>query len=102
MPLTMFFDSLDNGLKNNSFYDVNRVDKHTVILFKEKLSKPLGLSKAYLYFKNQNEQFSNLEKIQLFYTDNREVELSLSNLKVNVTLEENLFQFTAPPNTNIK
>jgi outer membrane lipoprotein-sorting protein len=98
----MFFDSLDNGLKNNSFYDVNKVDNHTIISFKEKLSKPLGLSKAYLYFKNQSEQFANLEKIHLFYTDNREVELNFSNLKTNIALDDSLFQFVAPPNTNIK
>lgn len=98
-----FFDSLKNGLAANSLYDVkNAGDGMHVVVFKEKISKEVGIKEAVLTFntiKNSTKDFSALKKIDLLFLDGKKSSLKLIDLKINLSNDPQRFNFVIPPKT---
>lgn len=90
-----FFDALKKGLVSNEFYDV----KNNVISFKGKTKSDLGINKAQLTFKNNGSTFESLEVIELTFADNKQSKIKFIDLKTNVSLPADKFNFTPPANT---
>jgi outer membrane lipoprotein carrier protein len=93
-----FFDSLKNGLISNNYYDVKQGEPSQII-FKPKAVKELGIIESRLFFKSKVQQFQDLEKIELTFSDKKTSSMRLIDLKVNVEFAENLFNFVPPANT---
>ncbi len=96
---TKFFDSLKNGLENNSLYSVAKKDKEIKINFLGDSSKDTGISEAILKFHQAQINFSNLQTIELVFPDKKRSTIKLKNIKINPSFDLKIFQFTAPPRT---
>jgi outer membrane lipoprotein-sorting protein len=90
-----FFDALKKGLSSNEFYDF----KENVITFKGKTKTDLGVNKARLTFKNNSQKFDDLDVIELTLADGKNSKIKFIDLKSNVNLTAEKFNFTPPPNT---
>lgn len=100
--LSMFFDSLHSGLKNNKFYDV-KIDKEgTQILFKEAKASEIGVKKALLKSKKTPiSSLADVDSIVLLYTTNKEVDLSFVRFDGFASFNKGHFEFNIPKNTRI-
>lgn len=90
-----FFDALNKGLASNESYDF----KDNVLTFKGKSKTDLGVNKARLVFKNNSKKFEDLEVIELTLADGKDSKIKFIDLKSNVNLKAEKFNFTPPPNT---
>jgi outer membrane lipoprotein carrier protein len=96
---TKFFDSLKNGLINNSMYTVSKTATECRVTFLEKSSKDAGIKEALLKFSKATQDFSNLQSIELVFPDTKRSTIKLKNIKLNPSLDEKTFQFTPPAKT---
>jgi len=90
-----FFDVLKKGLSNNDYYDV----KDNLLTFKGKAKADLGIAQARLLFKNNSAQFSHLEVIDMTFTDGKNSKIKFTDLKTDVALPTERFNFIPPANT---
>ncbi len=96
-----FFDTLNNGLISNSFYEVKNEGKgiHT-LSFKDKAAKELGIKEAHITFKKENSKdFSDIAQMDLLFSDGKKSTLRFSELKINPNFDAQKFIFVAPTGT---
>lgn len=98
---TKFFDSLKNGLKANSLYDVKQEGEAYTLIFTKKSSSEVGMKKAKLIFTSAKAEFSNLNSIEIEFLDGKKSTMKLSDLKLNPNFDGAKFNFVAPPKTKI-
>jgi len=101
-----FFDGLKNGLKNNDFYKSRDLGEGKFELaFNAKSVKEMGIKKSILYFKGQvaveKVNFSLIEKMDITFKDDKEVTLVFKKVNGEEKLDDQIFTFKAPENTNI-
>lgn len=99
MAYIKFFDSLRMGLTSNKFYDVQKGD---IVNLKFKLNsqKALGISESQIYFKkNGSQKFSEIEFIELTFPDGKKAKLKFLDLKTDIAINDERFNFISPPNT---
>lgn len=88
-----FFDSLKNGLKSNSIYDAKKESDKTLIIFKSKPSKEIGVKNAKLFFENNKEEFAAINAIDFELLDGKKVSMKLNDLKLNPSIDNKRFNF---------
>lgn len=94
-----FFDSLKNGLNSNEYYTVKKGEPAT-LQFSAKAAKDLGIKESVLNFKNRGVQkFEELDSIELTFSDGKRSKLNFIDMKTNVSLNADRFNFTPPANT---
>lgn len=94
-----FFDSLKNGLVSNIYYDVKKGEP-TILVFKAKTAKELGIKESMFYFKKKGSQkFEELQSINLVFLDGKNSKLNFVDLKVNPGISADRFNFIPPANT---
>lgn len=96
---TKFFDSLKNGMSNNSMYTVSKTEKECKLVFLEKAVKDTGIKEAVLKFQKNMLEFANLHSIELVFPDTKRSTIKLKNIKINPELDAKNFQFVIPPKT---
>jgi outer membrane lipoprotein-sorting protein len=96
---TKFFDSLKNGLVNNSLYTVSNTELDCKVLFTEKANKEVGIKEAVLKFQTPVKDFQNLQSIELIFPDSKHSTIKLKDIKLNPSFDAKNFQFIAPPKT---
>lgn len=97
-PILKFFDILSKGLVKNDSYDVVKKDGIATLNFSKVAKEEFGLKSAVLTM-GSDYTFPSLKKISVTLSDNKTIELFLSNLKPNVALPESVFRFDIPANT---
>lgn len=100
--LTQFFDVIKTGLKTNENYQVlPNGNIYTFVFSKSAISK-LNLKEAKLVFQKEKEVvLKNIEKIELIYSDGKEVTLSFSKIEYPQNFSKEHFEFAVPKNTNV-
>ena len=98
--LSTFFDTLKNGLKNNSFYRVTNIPGGVELTFEKKSTKDLGIVKATIFFRGEK-RFQNIYMIHIMRPKNNRVKLALTKMATNMKYKDKNFIFVPPPNTQI-
>ncbi len=100
--LTSFFSSLSHGLKDNDNYTVADLTSNQVkISFKEKLKNDLNVVSALFQFKASKKEFSEISSILIEQEDGTKLTLDFKSVQTQVKLENEVFNFKAPPKTKI-
>ena len=99
--LSHFFDALKSGLKTNKKYSVKKISKNEYELnFLSVMQKFSGVKKATIKI-GSKKRFQDIEKITITYTDNKKVNIFLTNFKLDFKFTEEYFSFVPPKNTKI-
>jgi hypothetical protein len=70
--ISKFFDALSEGLENNKYYKISKLDKKIVeINFVKASSEELGIKSANLVFSSNVHAFTKLKSIDLNYIDGK-------------------------------
>jgi outer membrane lipoprotein carrier protein len=96
---TKFFDSLKNGLINNSMYTVTNSELDCKVVFTDKSNKEIGVKEAILKFQNPAKEFQNLLSIELTFPDTKHSTIKLKDIKINPNLDAKNFNFVPPLKT---
>ena len=99
-PYSKFFDSLKKGMKSNDLYSVKTSKEGTILTFKEKASKKVGVKEALLKFKGAK-KFENVKAIVLTYLRGKKVTLEFDSIKSGMKFPSHHFTFVAPKNTRV-
>lgn len=97
------FDSLKNGLKSNAHYTIKKINETEFQLsFLEKFKKELGINSSKLFFNSAKKEmkFEDLKKMELIFSNDKKSTLIFVEIKSNVEILPNRFEFVAPKNTN--
>ena len=99
------FDSLAKGLESNELYAVSNKGKSSVLSFKERAKKQLGLEKIEIEFAGKAGASSTLAEateLKMYLSNKPEpVRLVKKTFKQNPSFGKNQFSFNPPKNTNI-
>lgn len=97
-PLSRFFDSLNEGLKSNEFFQV-KIEKKTAILdFTKKGLKELKIKSAKLGFQ-EKVVFKDLNQVEITLDSGKNLRFELAKVQINKKLNKELFSFDAPKDT---
>lgn len=96
-----FFDALNMGLASNNLYTVLKNNLIAEIIFNEKSAGEIGIKRAKLNFKEKKYEFSMINSIELEFMDGKKSTMTLSEMKVNHAISDELFIFKAPKNTKL-
>lgn len=99
--LSRFFDSLQYGLKTNESYAVEKNENQVTLTFEQKVAQTLDIKKAVLSFKNSDQSFSNIQRVDLTYLDDHETQLVFKKINLDAKIDEGTFKFEVPANTRI-
>jgi outer membrane lipoprotein-sorting protein len=105
LSITYLFDLLAmSGLSKNDLYGVHfskNKSNMVSLVFTQKGQSKLDLNKVELFFKNNRFIFKYMNKLKLSYTNNQIVSINFLNLVKEVNFAKNKFNFNIPKNTNI-
>ncbi|MCY4524112.1 MAG: outer membrane lipoprotein carrier protein LolA [Halobacteriovoraceae bacterium] len=94
------FDILKKGLKSNKSYKVKKIKNRFQITFSPKIVKKMDIAHAFLTFSGSN-NFIQLKTVSIEYVNRPTVTLHFSEIKQNITFDNQYFQFFPPPNTRL-
>lgn len=99
-PLSKFFDSLNEGLKNNEFFRVAKGKQKAMLSFTKKGIQELKIKNATLGF-SAGVVFKKLNQVEITLNSGKTLKFELAQIEVNKKLKKELFSFTPPKDTNI-
>ncbi len=103
--LSKFFDSLQQGLKDNKLYNIKKSPTTLEFIFHSNVADSIGLKKALFPIQGVDPKQLNLSKLKkmiLTRSDNKEIVFELSEFKEKNQFPINHFLFTPPKNTTIQ
>lgn len=104
LPLTRFLDSIKNGIEDSKMFTHKYQGKELVLTFKKDVQKEVTLKEVTLYATKEAKEVQSLndfDKLTLVYADGRKVNLKFIDLKQDVNLPPNHFNFVVPPKTKV-
>lgn len=99
-PLSRFFDSLNEGLKDNEFFRVAKGKTEVLISFTKKGINELKIKNAKLGFENSID-FKKLNSVEITLNTGKNLKFELDQIEVDKKLGKELFTFKAPENTRV-
>ena len=97
------FDALSRGLKSNKIYTVKQKNaKEFILSFSKKAQEELSFEKATIVLDDLPAKFQNVAQLSLYKKATKPpVIFKRTSIKVADSLNEKLFTFKIPPNTEI-
>lgn len=99
-PLSKFFDSLNEGLKDNEFFRTAKGKDQVMLSFTKKGISELKIKNAKLGF-TDGVEFNKLNIVEITLNSGKTLKFELAQVEVNKKLKKELFSFTPPKDTNI-